>query len=198
MPKQAAKEGTKNLLLEAGLDIMIEKGYNNTGIQEVLQRVNVPKGSFYYYFDSKEEFGLAIIDLFDQMYTEKVRTSLDDKNRTPLDRLRTYCEEGRKNLEAQKCRKGCLIGNLSQEMADQSEIFRARLEEILTKWRNRFSKTIKEGQDLGQIPKELDTVELAEFFLSGWEGAVMRSKTTKHTAPQQAFISIMFNHVLKT
>ena len=197
MPKQAAKEGTKDLLLEAGLDIMLEKGYNNTGIQEVLQRVGVPKGSFYYYFDSKEEFGLAIIDLFDCMYTEKVRISLDDKTKTPLQRLRTYCEEGRKMLEEQKCRKGCLIGKLSSEMADQSEIFRARLEEILTKWRNRFAKTIKEGQEAGEIPKELDTVELAEFFLSGWEGAVTRSKTTKHTAPQQAFISIMFNHVLK-
>jgi len=198
MTKPAAKEGTKTQLLEAGLDIMLEKGYNNTGIQEVLQRVGVPKGSFYYYFDSKEEFGLAIIELFDQMYTEKVRNSLDDKTKTPLDRLRTFCEESRKYLESQKCRKGCLIGNLSQEMADQSEIFRARLEEILTKWRNRFAKTIKDGQDVGEIPKELDTVELAEFFLSGWEGAVMRSKTTKHTAPQQAFISIMFNHVLKS
>jgi len=198
MPKQVTKEGTKTQLLQAGLDIMLEKGYNNTGIQEVLQRVGVPKGSFYYYFDSKEEFGLEIIDVFDQMYTEKVRTSLDDKNQTPLQRLRTYCEESRKYLESMKCRKGCLIGNLSQEMADQSEIFRARLEEILTKWRNRFAKTISEGQEAGEIPKELDTVELAEFFLAGWEGAVMRSKTTKHTAPQQAFISIMFNHVLKT
>src|SRR5579885_2187760 len=116
MSKQAAtKVSTKTQLLEAGIDIMLEKGYNNTGIQEVLQKVGVPKGSFYYYFDSKEDFGLQIIDLFDQMYSEKARTSLDDKTKSPVERLRTYCEEGRKNLEAQKCRRGCLIGNLSQE-----------------------------------------------------------------------------------
>lgn len=198
MPKTApAKENTKNQLLEAGINIMIEKGYNNTGIQEVLQTTGVPKGSFYYYFDSKEDFGLKIIDYFEQQYNQKLCLYLDDKSKSSVERLRAYCEDGKKNFEAQRCRRGCLIGNLSQEMADQSEAFRARLEEVLTKWRNRFAQTIKEGQSNGEISKELDTVELAEFFLSGWEGAVMRSKTTKNVAPQQAFINIMFGHVLR-
>lgn len=176
---------------------MLEKGYNNTGIQEVLQKTGVPKGSFYYYFDSKEDFGLQIINSFDESYSQRLRMFLDDKSKSPVERLKWYCEEGRISLESQNCRKGCLIGNLSQEMSDQSEVFRARLEEILTKWRNKFAQCIKEGQECGEITKAIDTVQLAEFFLSGWEGAVMRSKTTKHTAPQQAFISIMFSHVLR-
>lgn len=191
------KGDTRLRLLEAGTQIMLEKGYNATGIMEVLQSVGVPKGSFYWYFQSKEDFGLAIIDQFDQAMTEKLNLYLNDATKTPLERLRHYCIEGRKNLQAAKCRKGCLIGNLSQEMADQSEVFRARLEEIMSKWRIRFTDCIGKAQELGEISSEFAPGDLAEFFLSGWDGAVMRSKTTKNTGPQDAFIRIMFDHVLK-
>jgi len=198
MPRQAGtKEVTKSALLEAGTKIMLEKGYNNTGIQEVLELTGVPKGSFYYYFDSKEDFALQIIDYFDTNYAQHLGQFLDDKRLSPVERLRAYCEEGRKNFEGNHCRKGCLIGNLSQEMSDQSEALRARLEEKLTRWRNRFAQCIKEGQERGEISRDYDHVQLAEFFLSGCHGALMRAKTTKTTVPQQAFMTIMFDHVLK-
>src|SRR5271156_3493588 len=114
----STKTVTKNALLEAGVRVMIEKGYNNTGIQEVLEATGVPKGSFYYYFDSKEDFGVQIIDYFDMNYSEHLRQFLENKKLTPLERLRAYCEEGRHLLENNQCRKGCLVGNLSQEMSD--------------------------------------------------------------------------------
>ncbi len=191
-----SKETTKTSLLDAGTLIMLEKGYNHTGIQEVLDSIGVPKGSFYYYFDSKEDFGLQIIDHFDVSYSERLRKCLEDKSIQPLERLRGYCEEGMKAFEDNQCRKGCLIGNLSQEMSDQSEALRARLEEVLTKWRNKFAQCIKEGQDSGQIDKSVDYVQLAEFFLSGWNGAILRAKTTKTTAPLKAFMHVMFEKIL--
>jgi TetR/AcrR family transcriptional repressor of nem operon len=198
MGRQAGtKEVTKNALLEAGTRIMLEKGYNNTGIQEVLECTGVPKGSFYYYFDSKEDFGVQIIDYFDKNYSEHLRQFLENKKLTPLERLRAYCEEGRRGLENNQCRKGCLVGNLSQEMSDQSEVLRARLEEVLTKWRNRFAQVIKEGQERGEINNSIDYVQLAEFFQSAWHGALMRAKTTKTIQPLQAYTAIMFDYVLK-
>jgi len=194
--ESAPKQNTKTQLIDAGIQIMQEKGYNATGIMEVLQSVGVPKGSFYYYFDSKEDFGLQIINHFDECYTEKLRRYFDDQSLTPLARLRLYCDEGRKSLLEAQCRKGCLIGNLSQEMADQSEVFRSRLEEVMVKWRNYFASCIKEGQEKGEICTKIDTQDLAEFFLSGWEGSVMRAKTTKSPGPQDAFIRVMFEHFL--
>ncbi len=101
-----------------------------------------------------------------------------------------------KAFEENHCRKGCLIGNLSQEMSDQSEALRARLEEVLTKWRNKFAQCIKEGQDKGQITNSIDHIQLAEFFLSAWNGAIMRAKTTKTTTPQRAFMHVMFDQIL--
>jgi TetR/AcrR family transcriptional repressor of nem operon len=66
--KVAIKEDTKLALIKAGRRIIVEKGYNHAGIQEVLQAVGVPKGSFYHFFSSKEEFGLAIIEYDSQMH----------------------------------------------------------------------------------------------------------------------------------
>jgi TetR/AcrR family transcriptional repressor of nem operon len=99
-------------------------------------------------------------------------------------------------FEENGCKKGCLIGNLSQEMSDQSETLRARLEEVMTKWRNKFAACIKDGQENGQITTAIDDVQLAEFFLSGWNGALMRGKTTKTTTPQRAFMHVMFDQIL--
>lgn len=195
--QSGTKEVTKNALLEAGTRIMLTKGYNNTGIQEVLEATGVPKGSFYYYFDSKEDFALQIIEHFDSTYAEQLKRFLDDKKLNALERLKSYCNEGRKALKENQCRNGCLIGNLSQEMSDQSEVLRAKLEEVLTRWRNRFASVIKEGQENKLISKQFDNVTLAEFFQSGWHGAIMRAKTTKTTVPLDSFMTLMFDKVLK-
>jgi TetR/AcrR family transcriptional repressor of nem operon len=198
MAKQSGtKEVTKTALLEAGCRIMRDKGYSNTGIQEVLDSTGVPKGSFYYYFDSKEDFALQIIEHFDKTYMSQVLVYLEDASLKPIDKLKAYCDMGRRNLIDNNCSKGCLIGNLSQEMSDQSEVLRARLEEVLSGWRNRFALIIKEAQDQGVVDKSRDNVELAEFFLSGWHGAIMRAKTTKTAVPVDAFMKIMFEQVLR-
>lgn len=195
--KAAPKQDTRQVLLEAGIAIMMEKGYNNTGIQEVLSSVGIPKGSFYHYFDSKEDFAIEIIKHFDTAYSAKIMACLRDTSLSPLTRLKNYCESGRANLAANQCRKGCLIGNLSQEMADQSETLRKALSKVMAKWRELFASCIEEGQKKGEISKKHSADKLAEMFLSSWEGAVMRGKTTKCTEPLDVFIEVYFGDFLK-
>lgn len=195
--KAATKQDTKTALLQAGMDIMMEKGYSNTGIQEVLNTLGVPKGSFYHYFDSKESYAVEIIRHFDEEYSACLLRTLRNPKETPLQRLRTYCETGKANLSAQECRKGCLIGNLSQEMSDQSEVLRKELSHVMAKWRDMFAACIDEGQKSGEIKAKWSADAMAELFASGWGGAVMRSKTVKTTEPLDLFIQIMFDDILK-
>jgi TetR/AcrR family transcriptional regulator, transcriptional repressor for nem operon len=196
-PKVSTKQDTKTALLETGMDVMIEKGYTNTGIQEVLSRIGVPKGSFYHYFDSKEDFALQIVAHCDQSYTANLLRTLRDTEATPLKRLRNYCDQSKERLVSNECRRGCLIGNLSQEMADQSETLRKALSTVMGKWRDLFASCIEEGQNRGEINKNFSPHAMAELFLSGWEGAIMRTKTTKCCEPVDVFIDLMFNNVLK-
>ncbi len=195
--KTPIKQDSRTALLEVGMDIMLEKGYTNTGIQEILTAINVPKGSFYHYFESKENYAVEVIRHYDQKKTTELVTILRNPKQTPLNRLKTLCETSKKYLSAQECRKGCLIGNLSQEMSDQSEILRHELSTIIGKWRDILAACIDEGQKIGEINKRWPADALAELFQSGWSGAMLRAKTLKNTKPLEVFINLMFNDILK-
>ena len=192
-----SKEKTRDILLEAGRKTFLEKGYNNSGIESILQTANVPKGSFYYYFGSKEDFGLKVLERFASCVGEGLDRTLGDASVPPLDRIRNYCELIFDKLQSDQCRKGCLVGNLSQEMADQNELFRSRLEEIFESWVDRYAKCFLEAQQAGDIAADLDVHELAEFWLNSWQGAMLRAKTMRSIAPLQTFLGLMFGTILQ-
>src|SRR5256885_1565263 len=84
------KNVTKQKIVETGMSLMLQKGYNHTGILEVLQRVDLPKGSFYHYFSSKEEFGMAVLEHFVNLHNVMIERYLTDQSLTPLNRMRRY------------------------------------------------------------------------------------------------------------
>jgi len=192
------KDTTKMALLKTGARFFREKGYNHTGIQEVLQTTGVPKGSFYYYFKSKEDFGLEIINNDASEHNWVLDSYLNDETLTPLTRLRRYFEAKCEEFTSLQCREGCLLGNLGQELADQNERFRLRLEEIFAQWRDRYVECLQQAQDTGEIPPHLDVRVLGEFCLNSWEGALQQMKVSKSPAPLKAFITVMFDLVLKS
>ena len=192
-----SKVKTRDLLLEAGKSSFLEKGYNNSGIESILQVAGVPKGSFYYYFGSKEDFGLAVLGRFAECIGERQERLLGDLSVPAVERLRRYCEAVFEALESDHCRKGCLVGNLSQEMADQSEVFRARLEEIFESWVDRYAACLREAQTSGEIDPSLDVRDLAEFWLNSWQGAILRAKTMRSAAPLRTFLAVMFGNLLQ-
>ena len=198
MKKEAlTKKDTKLALIRAGRQFIVEKGYNHTGIKEVLKVVGVPKGSFYHFFDSKEEFGLAIIDYDSQMHDLVVEKYLKDTELSPLNRLKQYFTFKLEEFESLQYREGCLFGNLSQEMSDQSEQFRERLEVATQRWREQFADCIEAAQSVGEISKEQSAQDLAEFCLNSWEGALLQMKVTKSDAPLKNYIQFMFGEILK-
>lgn len=197
MKKAPARENTRTLLIERGIDLMLEKGYNNTGLSDVLNSCGVPKGSFYYYFQSKEDFGLQIINAFDENYVAKLDQVLGDTGLSPVQRLLRYVNENIERAQGRQCSRGCLIANLSQEMADQNEIFRKRLADIVCRRRETFTLVIAEARSIGEIPEDIDPAETAEFFLCAWEGAIMRAKVQKDIMPFVAFKHMMFHRIFR-
>jgi len=192
------KQTTKSILLETGQRIFLERGYNNSGIETIVQAAGVPKGSFYHYFASKEDFGLQVLDRFAEDILANFERCLGDANLSPLERLRCYFEQGCVRLESRQCRNGCLVGNLSQELADQSEAFRSRLEAIFQTWRDRYAECLKNAKAPGEIAPDLDVMALAEFCLSSWQGAILSAKASRSVIPIRTFIDILFGHVLRT
>ena len=92
------KKDTRAEIIATGIELFSLQGYNSTGIDAVLKHAGVPKGSFYHYFGSKEDFGLAVIDHFGGAYASIVGTFLTNPELTPLNRLRVYLETGLNRL----------------------------------------------------------------------------------------------------
>ena len=184
-------------LVQTGTEIIAQQGFCATGIDAVLKAAQVPKGSFYHYFKSKEEFGMAVIDAFAERLEQRLQTFLDDPEVGPLDRIRNFLENAMARLQQTNCTKGCLLGNLGQELADVNERFRFRLEEVFSLWKERFAACLLEAQAKGQLAAEVDPEQLADFILASWEGAILRSKVMKSTQPMKDFIDIAFATILK-
>lgn len=188
---------TRDELIQVGTEIIARHGFGTTGINAVLSTANVPKGSFYYYFSSKDDFGMAVIETSAQAYAERIDSFLKDASFSPVERIRNYMDNGMAAVGASECKVGCLIGTLSQELSSHNEKFRERLDEVFRGWQQQFVECLDEARAAGEIPADSDTHQLAEFLLAGWQGAILRAKMGKSTAPMQAFIDIVFSQVLK-
>lgn len=188
---------TRERLLDVGSGLINAQGYNNTGINAIVLAAGVPKGSFYYYFASKEDFGLAVIDRFDAHYRSKLDAAFNRPRMAPLKRLRGYLENGMADMIKADFCSGCLIGNLGQELAGRHPAFRARLDQVFSGWVDRFAACLEEARTRGDFTNDIASPQLAELLLSGWEGALLRAKVTHEPAPLRAFIDLFFSQVLR-
>ena len=191
------RRDTRSAIIAVGTELIARQGYNATGLDAILKQAGVPKGSFYHYFASKEEFGLAVIDRFAAAALERIDACLNDRSLSPLARIRTYLENSALRLEQDHCSKGCLAGNLGQELADQNEVFRQRLEEIFQAWQQAFAVCLAEAQTAGDLAADLDPAETAVFILAGHEGSLLRAKVMKSSQPLRAFIALLFRTILR-
>ncbi len=187
---------SKDDIVQAGLDIILTKGFNATGVEAILKQANVPKGSFYNFFSSKEEFGLAIIDQYLAEIGERFHAIFKDESLPPLERIKKSFEILIARFEGNGCTKGCLIGNLSLEMSDQYERVRQRLEQALQRWTKVLSGLLLQAQEENTIPADLDPEMLAENLISSFQGALLRSKVKKSSQPLKDFTYLYFDRFL--
>ncbi|HEY3433850.1 MAG TPA: TetR family transcriptional regulator C-terminal domain-containing protein [Rhodocyclaceae bacterium] len=178
---------TRTLLIQIGTEILSERGFDTTGIDTVLKRAQVPKGSFYYYFASKEDFGLAIIDNYAAYFAKRLACIFGDSGLTPRAQLETFIDSGIAGLEKYNFQRGCLVGNLGQEMASLNETFRLRLEAIMAEWEAVVEACLRAGQNTGEFDPALDAATASRFFWLSWEGAVLRAKLAKSALPIKDF-----------
>lgn len=197
-PRKKARpaSGTRAELIRIGSDIIAHKGFNSTGINVVLKEAGVPKGSFYYYFSSKEDFGLAVIDDFAAEYDAQLDRTLGNPSLAPLERIRQYLRAAIDDMEACDSSRGCLVGNLGQELAGQNESFRLRIDSIFSNWQARVTRCLTEAQEQGDVGPEANPESLAQLLQMGWQGATLRAKVSKSVEPMQRFKAMYFAQIL--
>jgi TetR/AcrR family transcriptional repressor of nem operon len=173
---------TKQQLLEQGMAMLLRRGYHDLGVAPLLETLDIPKGSFYHHFGSKEGFGLQVIDL----YMKEVHAGLDhclgDESLPPLQRVRRFFE-----LSMEKYRTegylGCLLGGLGQELSGVSEVFRQKVEQCFSEIAQRIAGCLERARERGELPEGTDSRKMAELLVNCWEGAALRTRLRRDPEP---------------
>lgn len=185
---------TKQRLIDAGLRMLLEHGYNDLGIQALLTATRTPKGSFYHHFRDKEDFALQVVDAYIAQVHAGLDDCLRDAERPPLARVRRFFE-----MTQQKYREegymGCLLGGLGQELAGVSEVFRRKIEACFSSIAERLETCLDEARQRGEIPADCDVRQMADLLVDCWEGAALRSRLRRSPESLNAMVDFYIRSV---
>ncbi|WP_440997594.1 acrylate utilization transcriptional regulator AcuR [Arhodomonas sp. SL1] len=183
-----AEDDTRAALIRSGTEVLTEQGFTASGIDGILKRVGVPKGSFYYYFPSKKAFGRAVMEHYGAYFANKLDRHLLNPEQPPLRRIEAFVTDAKEGMARHDFRRGCLVGNLGQEVCSLPDEYRQWLQATLEDWQRRVARCLEEAKELGELRGDVDCARLAEAFWIGWEGAVMRSRLERSVRPMEVFV----------
>ncbi len=188
-PKQTdlSYDDTKEELMRIGLVALTSTGFVGTGLEPMLRQAKIPKGSFYHYFESKEAFGLALLSRYRSYFENKLDKHLLNGAVPPLARLQNFMDDARQGMEKYAFERGCLVGNLEQEVHLLSDAMRFALCQTYQSWQDKVSTCLYLAQRQGTLAEDADVEALAHVFWVGWEGAVSRARLLKSSSPLQQF-----------
>lgn len=189
---------TKQKILEVGLSLLEQKGYNATGIQEIATSSGMPKGSFYNYFSSKEDFGVEVIRYYAESGIANLNKMLEEATLL-TDSFQALPEAFlliAENYRAATVKKGCLLGNLAAEISEASEECRRELELSVQKFKTVIAQRVEAGQLSGKVRTDLTAASLADLIWDCWQGSLLRMKIDNSVEPVSHSLQLLFQNIL--
>ena len=191
------KQINKHNLLDEGVALLMRQGYHGTGLKEILDAVNIPKGSFYNYFGSKENFAAEVIVHYITPYLNQLNKYLNESEGNAVAALNRYIEESIAELERTDFKGGCLLGNLMGELSDTSDLCRIALQNALNDYRNVWEEGLRRGQKEKKIREDKSANEMADLWVNAWQGALLRMKIEQSTEPLKQCYSQLLGDFFK-
>lgn len=176
------RQDTRQHILDTGNRIISGKGFASVGLNEILTAAGVPKGSFYHYFGSKEQYGQALLESYFDDYLARVDELFQARELSGRERLLRYWQ-GWQHSQAVECdERKCLVVKLSAEVADLSDAMRVTLRDGTDRVIGRIAGCIEAGGTDGSLPA-LDARATAQTLYQLWLGASLLAKLHRSSGP---------------
>ena len=177
-------------ILSVSRDLIRKQGYHNTGINDILKTTNIPKGSFYNFFNSKEDFMVELLDFYGKGTLDNMVAVMGDTSKEPLDRIEFFYKMMANYNAEEGCVAGCMVNNTLGEVAGLSLKIANACNKQFDGWMEVIARIIEEGQEKGQINDDYPALELAEFAHQNFFGALSRMKATRSLRPTDISIKM--------
>jgi len=171
-----SRSPTREKIVAAGRQAMLAHGYDGTGIGPLLASVAVPKGSFYHFFASKEDFAGAVLAAYADHYRQRRQALFADATLSPRTRLERHLVQLEHDTLAEGNAAGCLYGALAQAVPGLGADLRGQLGAVFALWEQDLAGLIAEAQQAGEADAGLDPAEAAAYVIDAYEGAVIRAR----------------------
>lgn len=195
-----ASQDVRKHILDTAYPLMLRKGFTAVGLAEVLASAQVPKGSFYHYFGSKEAFGAAVLEAYFSDYLAHVDALMAQPG-SGAQRLVAYFDDWRVAQTGSDPEGRCLVVKLGAEVCDLSEFMRAALERGTGAVIDRLERCIERGRADGSLPAGADARSAAQTLYQDWIGASLLAKIQRSSAPMdhamtatRALLGLPANH----
>ena len=192
-----ARVSLRHKILSAGIGLVHEHGLGGASVRDIVSAAGVPQGSFTNHFESKEHFVLEVLGLYFDGSRSTIRETLLNDDLSPLGRMRIYIERNRDCLQSSSMQKGCMLGNLTAEVSDHSELIRERLNEIYAEIRSALEYCLMSAVRVKELPGHFEVAKTASFILSGMQGGLLLSKASRSAEPMDTFMDLLFQAVLR-
>lgn len=161
---------TMQRMQTTGLELFYAKGYYNTSVDDILKKLELSKGAFYYHFDSKEDFFVQIIQ---NLLARKVYSSLIEPiegHENPLNLIMNCFDEAMETAVHNEMDFGCILSNFLTEFNGKNEVIMYHLNEIVTVWEVNLISALQKGKFNGYLDRHADCEAVAIFLMSSYFG----------------------------
>ncbi|MDD1627247.1 MAG: TetR/AcrR family transcriptional regulator [Methylococcaceae bacterium] len=183
MAKTSQKLTNRENLLNQGVILLTQQGYHGTGLKEILDAVQIPKGSFYNYFGSKENFAAETIQHYINPFIAQLSGHLQNPDNDAFSALLLYFNELITELEKAGYKGGCLLGNLMGEISDTSELCKKSLQLAVHRYRDVLQEALLKAQREGTVRTDKSAEDMADLLVNMWQGALLRMKIEQSSTP---------------
>jgi TetR/AcrR family transcriptional regulator, transcriptional repressor for nem operon len=185
---------TRARIVEAAADLIYVHGVEQTSLDDVMAASGVSKSQLYHYFADKDALVLDVIARQTERILDAQRPHLEALDSLPA--LKAWRNAFvRLNKAAQF--RGCPLGNLASELANDAELARKRLADSFSLWRDRIENGLAKMRERGELSASADPHELALALLSAVEGGLLLAKTAQSGRPLEIAIDMAIGHVAR-
>lgn len=172
---------TRDRLVHAARELFYERGYHDTGLADICRRAEVNAGSLYYFFKTKEELLLAVLEAYRHLLRPMVIEPAFAQSEDPIERIFALLAQYRRGLELTDCTSGCPIGNLALELGDTLPAARELIAANFAGWVAEVTACLEAAAD--RLPRGLDRARLGRFVLTVMEGGIMQARADRSLEP---------------
>ncbi|HRP62410.1 MAG TPA: TetR/AcrR family transcriptional regulator [Phycisphaerales bacterium] len=184
---------TRDRILEAARQLFLAQGYTATGIAQILKHADAKSGSLYYFFPTKEDLLLAVLERYKELLWPLVIQPVFDRVADPIERIFGILDGYRRMLLMTQFTHGCPIGNLALEMSEVSPGARQLIAENFTGWRKAVERCLDEASD--RLPEDVDRAALAAFVLTVMEGGMMQARAYRSIEPFESAVLLLRDYI---